>query len=1217
MNSETIDIVMSESSQAPERVPPPPGALRGAFPFWCIWPNRSRPQRIVLCTRDVVPQIPPQHVANPRDCVDGRLGLLEAGHLPQFHVPGQWHLALIPLASPAAHVPIESGRPWWYLQHTDPSGDLSSFRLTDDDLAFAGPGVARLPISLRQRLVMTVDELKLRMKRLEGVRSAGARIMRSVAESFRDLETITDVLRNQKLQRWEVRQVFSLWQRYVNEVKGWLVYDTIVGENPWGDTPPNPLGSDALWDDLALAALRDRADRNAEVACSTTLIRHSRGVFVLNEIEAYAYAEHDVPVWYILPYTESLATTLAEKQRAGLIRRAFYRKYGSEQCAYMEAVEQRFYMTTLGPSKCLALSRSRQAYAQLHSDEIDVVDHPDDPVPGPSSRPLADQSTFAPHPAASPASSDPRLRAFASLPPKPFTPQPVASGMAALPPKPLVSQPWANTVSTNVLQFGPLPLTPSGSGKAKKRKARETEESAGRPHRTRRTTKTLIRQEAAPMNVKVSDVQLNTSDPSLFKTTDRPVWFPAVFPPAEDSLSLIDMSRPRQLCLGALQNLAVPKAVVAKGRLHKVPLVSYFVNVWHETRSEGYGLKRGKHGVIEEGRLQEVKSPESVLSKMFIVWAKLRALYLRKLAMSAAMDIPGFPPPIWRKTVKLVLPIKDTPRVITDMGIDVAFLISEPEIVSAADAEDEEPFDGPDRFIFDHPADSAPRIEPASLVPAPPISLAAAAPGPSVPLRPSSVLALPVEYKTAQINIDYYSDSDPEDRGEDDGLGEHGMLSLHQEAPPASEVSGLHPKTQTLFDSPAERELPPRGEEERAAVEPADWWVMRATGRHQSLTAFDHYISSYKNGVWSFLMTSSKANTFGTAVEGDAQWWDYENWRILYLPESTKGLVGEHLINEFVFKKKYASRQNERPTRRIWPADWDGTWRRSGYPIPGSKPPAPQQTASGGRAALLASTSAPTPAFAAPEATSTAVRALVAPVSAPSSSVSALVAPGSAPSTPVSALVAPVSAPGPGVSEASSAPQSRPIPKTIGEVFDQLPHPSHDDHVLPPYQHTEDEDGGWPSVAWRKYWLWELREIEFRHELLALDLTLRQAHPELEQLQRIAPEQRFFDCKSCWGGSDFTPGCDWTENELGQQDPRRRLRALARFVSFMSVWPRVQEFLGPWETISDPAALDRVDTDSEVFLALERSAWCCFAQTFYDYKHRNPPVPYLRPPLPV
>ncbi|EJD44241.1 hypothetical protein AURDEDRAFT_166631 [Auricularia subglabra TFB-10046 SS5] len=1049
--------------------------------------------------------------------------------------------------------------------------------------------------------------------------------MRSLAEFLRDLDTVTDTLRNQKLKRWEVRQVFALWQRCVNEIKGWLIYDTIVGEKPWDATPENPLGPDAPWDDLALAALRLRADRNAEVARATTLIRHCRGAFVTRELEAYAYAEHDIPVWYVLPYTESLATMLAEKQRAGLVRRAFYRKYGSEQCAYMETVEQRFYMDNLGPSKCLALSRSRQAYAQLDSDEIDATDHLDDPVPGPSSRPSADQSTSAPQPAVSPVVSDPRLRLLASLPPKPFTPEPVASGIAGPPPEPLVSHPGANMVSTNVPGPGPLPPTPSGSGKRKKRKARETDESAGRPHRTRRTTKKIIRQEAAPVNVKVSDVQLNTSDPSLFETTDRPVWFPAVFPPAEDSLSLIDTSRPRQVRLGALQHLAVPKAVVAKGRLHKVPLVSYFVNVWHEMRSEGYGLKRGKHGVIEEGRIQVVKSPESVLSKMFIVWAKLRALYLRKLAMSAAEDIPGLPPPVWRKTVKLVLPIKDTLRVIAATGLDVAFLISEPEIVSADDAEDEEPFDGPDRYSPDQLSDSAPRTEPASLVPAPapPVSLAAAAPGPSVPLRPSSVLALPVEYKTAPINIAYYSDSDPEDRGDDDGLGEHGMLPLQQEAPPASEVSGLHPDMQTLFDSPAERELPPRGEEERAAVEPADWWVMRATGRHQSLTAFDHYISTGKNGVWSFLMTSSKANTFGTDVEGDAQWWDYENWRILYLPESTKGLVGEHLINEFVFKKKYASRQNERPTRRIWPADWDGTWRRSGYPIPGSKPPAPQQTAQesqtarSGRAALLAFTPAPTPAFTAPEATSTPVRALVAPVSASSAPVSASSAPVSAPSAPVSAPSAFLSMPAPGVSEASSPPQSVPIPKTIGEVFDYLPHPSHDDHVLPPYQYTEDEDGGWPSVAWRKYWLWELREIEFRHELLALDLTLRQTHPELEQLQRIAPEQRFFDCKSCWGGSDFTPGCDWAENELCQQDPRRRLRALARFVSFMSVWPRVEEFLGPWETVSDSTVLDRVDTDSEVFIALERSVWCCFAQTFYDYKHRNPPVPYLRPTLPI
>ncbi|EJD39795.1 hypothetical protein AURDEDRAFT_171066 [Auricularia subglabra TFB-10046 SS5] len=134
---------------------------------------------------------------------------------------------------------------------------------------------------------------------------------------------------------------------------------------------------------------------------------------------------------------------------------------------------------------------------------------------------------------------------------------------------------------------------------------------------------------------------------------------------------------------------------------------------------------------------------------------------------------------------------------------------------------------------------------------------------------------------------------------------------------------------------------------------------------------------------------------------------------------------------------------------------------------------------------------------------------------------------------------------------AASAPW--PASPTIGEVFDRIPHPSHGDYVLPPFAYTEDEDGGWPSVSWRQFWLWELREIEFRHELITLDLTLTQVHPDLDALQRIAPEQRFHSCKSCWGGSDLAPGCDdWGENDLCHADLRKRLRALGRFVSFMS-----------------------------------------------------------------
>lgn len=957
MNSaETADIVMSESSESHARVRPPPrGTFRGALPFWCVWPNGTRPQFIVRCNRDVVPQIPSQHARDPEECVDGRLGLFEPGQLPQFHIDGEYHRAFAPVCAPTACIPLESGRPWWYMQHTDSSGDLSSFRLTAKDLCQAGAHLVRPHVHLRRRAFMAVLELKQQMAKLE--KTLMITVDGRLTQALRDLETITDALRNQALHPWEHLQTFALWQRNVSEVKAWFEYLSLVGAMPW-----SPPFADDAW---ALDSLKREADRSAERLRLTHLIRHSRGVFVAAEAVAYQYAAHDVPVWYLQPFSSELAASLQAEQRAGLLRRAFYRKYGSEKCAYMHPVEQRFFAAKRGRSTSLALSRSRQAYPQAEWDEVDAAAE----VVGSSSRTAPAQHDPAPQPSSSsnsrlqmPASlpaeplttqparipsvsSDLRLHMPASLPDKPKSSHPAATsstssdarlaGGASLPPKPSHSWPPAATGPAELPSTGtPMPNPPGDKSRGKKRNVQDTEDPSGRPKKSRRTVRKLIRAEHAP--TKASEVQVNTSAPSLFATTDRPVWFPVEFAPGEETMSLVDDSRPRQVRVSALQRFAVPKAVVSKGRRYKAPLVSYFVNVWHETRGEGYGLKRGKHGKILEGQ-SEIKSPESVLSKLFLVWAKFRGYYLRKLAMSSAEDIPGLTPTDWRKAMKLVTPPKDTPRVIAIIGLDAAFPTAEPDIVAVSSADDEEPVDDlPDDDVLDEAT--------------------------SAPIRVS----------------------------------------------------------------------------------------------------------------------------------------------------------------------------------------------------------------------VPASATIPAPA------------SMAAPV-------------------PV-----PVPAPEP-------VPVPAPLPQTIGEVFDLLPHPSFLDHALPPFAYTEDEAGGWPTVPWRKFMLWELREIEFRHELLALDLTLRQAHPDLAALQDIAPEQRFYDCKACWGGSDLTPGCDdWAENALVHADLRVRLRGLRRFAAFMRVWPRADEFLAPWETfLSGDESLDRVDISSDLFLTLERSAWLCFGQTFYDYRQRFPPVPYVRPPLPT
>ncbi|EJD35964.1 hypothetical protein AURDEDRAFT_174965 [Auricularia subglabra TFB-10046 SS5] len=779
------------------------------------------------------------------------------------------------------------------------SGDLGSFRLTDDGVVPAGAGLTRPHLALRQRALTTVIELRQKVVELESNLACNA-IDERVWQNLRDLETITHVLRTQSLQPWELRQTFSLWQRNVNEVRGWLEYHFYVGAIPWS-IATNPLQNGALFDGNGLDALRRQADANAEGLRLTKLIRHSRGAFVMNAADAYQYAAHDLPVWYLQTYSDTLASSLEAEQHAGLVRRAFYRKYGSDKCAYMHHVELRFFSTDRGPSKCLALSRSRQAYAQADQDKTNVPSRGANPGPASSSTAAPTGHALASQPAVlsglqprEPASLPvqppvsqlastsgsaplaPRLRVPASLPAKPHTPE---------------------CASLEAPQPGSLAPASVGTSKAHGKKGMDdSDTSIGRPRKSRRTVQKLIRAEG--LSIKASEVQVNTSAPTLFVTEARPVWFPSVFSPGESSLLLVDTSRSRQIHLSALQQLAVPKAVLEKSRLSKVPLVSYFVNVWHGTRTEGYGQKRGKRGEIMEGRSQAFKSPEMVISKMFLVWAKFRPFYLRKLAMSPAEDIPGLTPSDWRNALKLVVPLANTPRVMSDIGLDATFAVPEPEVVSAADEADEEAADESSHSCIDAPV-------PVSAI------------GPTDP-------------------------------------------PTHVSAPP------------------------------------------------ESITTL--------------------------------------RWTALCEPSS---------------------------------------------------PPPPM-----------------------------------------------------------------------------------PIPKTIGEVFDRLPHPSHEDYLLPPFVFTEDEDGGWPSVPWRRFWLWELREIEFRHELLSLDLTLRQAHPDLDKLQAIAPEQRFYSCKLCWGGSDFTPGCDdWAENALSHPDPRKRLRGLVHFVSFMSVWPRVDELLGPWKnSLAGVDSWDAIDT---------------------------------------
>lgn len=156
----------------------------------------------------------------------------------------------------------------------------------------------------------------------------------------------------------------------------------------------------------------------------------------------------------------------------------------------------------------------------------------------------------------------------------------------------------------------------------------------------------------------------------------------------------------------------------------------------------------------------------------------------------------------------------------------------------------------------------------------------------------------------------------------------------------------------------------------------------------------------------------------------------------------------------------------------------------------------------------------------------------------------------------------------------------------------------------------------WLSPAWRRYIIWEVTELEFRNELLILDLLIRECHPSTLALHDLTPVERFTLVCSCWGGTGLKPGK--AENWLCSADLALRLEALASFHKLMQSWPRTEDALREWEEFQAPdkwpILLKTMPVD--VIERLERSVWKCYVQRFIDYRHRYPPLPLVRPAAP-
>lgn len=185
---------------------------------------------------------------------------------------------------------------------------------------------------------------------------------------------------------------------------------------------------------------------------------------------------------------------------------------------------------------------------------------------------------------------------------------------------------------------------------------------------------------------------------------------------------------------------------------------------------------------------------------------------------------------------------------------------------------------------------------------------------------------------------------------------------------------------------------------------------------------------------------------------------------------------------------------------------------------------------------------------------------------------------------------------------------------SVAQIIELLPHQSYLEHPLPEFE--QDESKCWPSKEWRRYILWDLIELEFRHELYLLDVAIRASHPEYAPLHVDSAEERLRRLCACWGGSSINPSDDdTTGNALVDERPNVRWQGLCNFVKLMSSWPRTEEMLRSWDGVDVLNGAEPAVTDEQRSM-LETAVWTCYAQTFYDYRHRRPPLPALRPEPP-
>lgn len=149
----------------------------------------------------------------------------------------------------------------------------------------------------------------------------------------------------------------------------------------------------------------------------------------------------------------------------------------------------------------------------------------------------------------------------------------------------------------------------------------------------------------------------------------------------------------------------------------------------------------------------------------------------------------------------------------------------------------------------------------------------------------------------------------------------------------------------------------------------------------------------------------------------------------------------------------------------------------------------------------------------------------------------------------------------------------------------------------------------WAPVEWRRFMIWSVAELQFRHELLAFDVLIRQCHGRrIDAYITQNAQTRYGMLTRCWGGGGVVPTHE--ENPLCSQDKKKRFRALVAFRDIMRAWPYSERYLPAWKIAEDA---DQKMPSQEL---LEQQVWTCYGQVYFDYRHREPPLPFVRPALP-